>query len=77
MSLLAKDGKVVTVVATLGRGDKTQEISYTDIKVVGNGSFGVVYQASLCDTNEIVAVKKVLQDRRFKVGSLVSDPLVY
>ncbi|CDS42104.1 glycogen synthase kinase 3 beta [Echinococcus multilocularis] len=62
----AKDGKVVSVVATLGRGDKTQEISYTDIKVIGNGSFGVVYQACLCDTNEIVAVKKVLQDRRFK-----------
>lgn len=50
----------------MGRGDKTQEISYTDIKVIGNGSFGVVYQACLCDTNEIVAVKKVLQDRRFK-----------
>ncbi len=58
---------MVTVIATLGRGDKTQEISYTDIKVVGNGSFGVVYQANLCDTNETVAVKKVLQDRRFKV----------
>ncbi|KAL7063839.1 hypothetical protein AAHC03_05102 [Spirometra sp. Aus1] len=59
-------GKIITVVASLGEGNKTKEISYTDIKVVGNGSFGVVYQARLCDTNEIVAVKKVLQDRRFK-----------
>ncbi|KAF5405000.1 Glycogen synthase kinase 3 [Paragonimus heterotremus] len=58
--------KVVTVSAYLGQGDKSKEISYCDTKVIGNGSFGVVYQARLCDTNEIVAVKKVLQDRRFK-----------
>lgn len=58
--------KVVTVTAYLGQGDKSKEISYTDTKVIGNGSFGVVYQARLCDTDEIVAVKKVLQDRRFK-----------
>ncbi|CAH8447856.1 unnamed protein product [Dicrocoelium dendriticum] len=58
--------KVVTVTAYLGQGDKSKEISYTDAKVIGNGSFGVVYQARLCETDEIVAVKKVLQDRRFK-----------
>ncbi|XP_050539505.1 glycogen synthase kinase-3 beta isoform X2 [Daktulosphaira vitifoliae] len=34
--------------------------------VIGNGSFGVVYQAKLCDTGEMVAIKKVLQDKRFK-----------
>ena len=34
----------------------------------GNGSFGVVYQARLVDTNEVVAIKKVLQDKRFKVS---------
>lgn len=61
--------KVVTVSAYLGQGDKSKEISYTDTKVIGNGSFGVVYQARLCDTDEVVAVKKVLQDRRFKVSS--------
>ncbi|CAL8092987.1 unnamed protein product [Calicophoron daubneyi] len=58
--------KVVTVSAYLGQGDKSKEISYTDTKVIGNGSFGVVYQARLLETDEIVAVKKVLQDRRFK-----------
>eukprot|EP01101_Sappina_pedata_P005925 TRINITY_DN2828_c0_g1_i1.p1 TRINITY_DN2828_c0_g1~~TRINITY_DN2828_c0_g1_i1.p1 ORF type:complete len:495 (+),score=179.86 TRINITY_DN2828_c0_g1_i1:144-1628(+) len=41
-------------------------VSYTTDKVVGNGSFGVVIQASVVDTGEIVAIKKVLQDRRFK-----------
>ena len=60
--------KLTTVVATPGAGpDRPQEISYTDTKVIGNGSFGVVYQAKLCETNETVAIKKVLQDKRFKV----------
>lgn len=65
-----KDGsKVTTVVATPGQGpDRPQEVSYTDTKVIGNGSFGVVYQAKLCDSGELVAIKKVLQDKRFKVG---------
>ncbi|XP_034559985.1 glycogen synthase kinase-3 beta-like isoform X2 [Notolabrus celidotus] len=66
---LARDsGKVTTVVATPGQGpDRPQEVSYTDIKVIGNGSFGVVYQARLIDSQEMVAIKKVLQDKRFKV----------
>lgn len=57
-----KDGsKVTTVVATTGSlPDRTQEISYTDTKVIGNGSFGVVYQARMCDSSELVAIKKVL-----------------
>ncbi|KAM3846658.1 glycogen synthase kinase-3 beta isoform 4-T5 [Vipera latastei] len=63
-----KDGsKVTTVVASPGQGpDRPQEVSYTDTKVIGNGSFGVVYQAKLCDSGELVAIKKVLQDKRFK-----------
>uniref|UniRef100_A0A183TZ43 Glycogen synthase kinase-3 n=1 Tax=Toxocara canis TaxID=6265 RepID=A0A183TZ43_TOXCA len=36
------------------------------LKVIGNGSFGVVYLAKLTDSNELVAIKKVLQDKRFK-----------
>jgi hypothetical protein len=38
--------------------------------VVGNGSFGVVFQAKLVDSpkeGEDIAIKKVLQDKRFKV----------
>ncbi|XP_033150376.1 uncharacterized protein LOC108606312 isoform X1 [Drosophila busckii] len=66
--ILGRDGsKITTVVATPGQGtDRVQEVSYTDTKVIGNGSFGVVFQAKLCDTGERVAIKKVLQDRRFK-----------
>lgn len=69
-----KDGsKVTTVVATPGQGpDRPQEVSYSDTKVIGNGSFGVVFQAKLCDNGELVAIKKVLQDKRFKVGQWTS-----
>ncbi|CAF3306094.1 unnamed protein product [Rotaria sp. Silwood2] len=63
----ANNFKAVTVVATRGRGTEiSEEISYTDTKVIGNGSFGVVYQAKLVHSNEQVAIKKVLQDKRFK-----------
>jgi serine/threonine protein kinase len=59
--------KVTTVIATKGKGEEeTEEISYTDAKVIGNGSFGVVYQARLIGSNDLVAIKKVLQDRRYK-----------
>ncbi|KAJ1965521.1 glycogen synthase kinase 3 [Dipsacomyces acuminosporus] len=46
-------------------GEET-EIVYTNCKVVGNGSFGVVFQAELVPSGEQVAIKKVLQDKRFK-----------
>ncbi|XP_078484157.1 glycogen synthase kinase alpha/beta [Ciona intestinalis] len=62
-----KESKITTVVATHGHGpDRPQEVAYTDTKVIGNGSFGVVYQARLIESNEMVAIKKVLQDKRFK-----------
>lgn len=34
--------------------------------MVGHGSFGAVFLASIVGTEEVVAIKKVLQDRRFK-----------
>ncbi|KAA0185249.1 Protein kinase shaggy [Fasciolopsis buskii] len=43
----------------------TVRITYGNVKAVGTGSFGVVYAASLSDGRE-VAVKKVLQDERYK-----------
>lgn len=39
---------------------------YSADRVIGNGSFGVVYQATCNATGETVAIKKVLQDRRYK-----------
>lgn len=45
-------------------GDKT--LTYSADKIIGNGSFGVVFDAYIDETGEHVAVKRVLQDRRFK-----------
>ena len=51
---------VVEVLATPGRGsDRPHEICYTDTKIIGNGSFGVVYSAKLVGTNDVIAIKKV------------------
>ena len=58
---------MTTVLATIGKPpDRQQEINYCDVKVIGNGSFGVVYQARLLESNDSIAIKKVLQDKRFK-----------
>ena len=40
--------------------------TYAADKVIGNGSFGVVYQAHTIVTGEVVAIKKVFQDKRYK-----------
>ncbi len=54
--------------SSLSSGDSEQKVVLKDQKVIGNGSFGIVYQATLVSTNETVAVKRVLQDKRFKVS---------
>jgi glycogen synthase kinase 3 beta len=59
--------KIVTVLANDGKSGESVELSYTNYKAIGNGSFGVVFQAKLVDNGEQVAIKKVLQDKRFKV----------
>ena len=49
-----------------GASGASREISYETVRVVGHGSFGVVYQARCRENDEEVAIKKVLQDKRFK-----------
>ncbi|XP_069758426.1 glycogen synthase kinase-3 beta-like isoform X2 [Narcine bancroftii] len=41
-------------------------VSCTDDKIIDNGSFSVVYQARLVDSGELIAIKKILHDKRFK-----------
>uniref|UniRef100_A0A7S1LDQ5 Protein kinase domain-containing protein n=1 Tax=Neobodo designis TaxID=312471 RepID=A0A7S1LDQ5_NEODS len=41
-------------------------ISYSAERVIGHGSFGVVFLARVVETDEIVAIKKSLQDKRFR-----------
>ena len=40
--------------------------TYNAERVLGSGSFGVVYQAEVVETGESVAIKKVFQDKRYK-----------
>ncbi|GAB5032908.1 cmgc gsk protein kinase [Nannochloropsis oceanica] len=49
-----------------GGGGEEQTISYSAERIIGHGSFGVVFQATELETREVVAIKKVLQDKRFK-----------
>lgn len=65
--------KVVKVVASDGKTGDQKDLSYTNCKVIGNGSFGIVFQARLLDdpADGDIAIKKVLQDKRFKVGPSV------
>ncbi|GJJ12474.1 Glycogen synthase kinase 1 [Clathrus columnatus] len=76
--------KVVKVAASDGKSGQHRELSYTSCKVIGNGSFGVVFQAKVLNASkgeEDIAIKKVLQDKRFKnrelqIMRLVSHPNV-
>ncbi|KAK8968379.1 Shaggy-related protein kinase alpha [Platanthera guangdongensis] len=56
------------IVTTIGgrNGQPKQTISYMAERSVGHGSFGVVFQAKNLETGETVAIKKVLQDKRYK-----------
>jgi len=57
----------MTMMVSLPNGDpdKELELHYVD-GIIGTGSFGIVSMAKIVQTNEEVAVKKVLQDKRFK-----------
>jgi len=43
-----------------GANDSGQTISYNAERIIGNGSFGVVFQATVEGTGEVVAIKKVM-----------------
>jgi glycogen synthase kinase 3 beta len=47
-------------------GKSDQNYTYTATQIIGSGSFGVVYQATIAETGEVVAIKKVFQDKRYK-----------
>jgi len=54
------------ILTTDGNSNQEQNYSYTATQVIGSGSFGVVYQATISETGETVAIKKVFQDKRYK-----------
>ncbi|KDO39707.1 hypothetical protein CISIN_1g014595mg [Citrus sinensis] len=62
----AETGHVIRTTIGGRNGNSKQKVSYIAEHVVGTGSFGVVFQAKCRETGEIVAIKKVLQDKRYK-----------
>jgi glycogen synthase kinase 3 beta len=46
--------------------DDGAKVTYTTKQEIGNGSFGTVYLARISETGEMVAIKKVFQDNRYK-----------
>ncbi|KAA8520593.1 hypothetical protein F0562_014849 [Nyssa sinensis] len=59
-------GQIIATTVGGRNGQQKQTISYKAERVVGTGSFGVVFQAKCLETEEAVAIKKVLQDKRYK-----------
>jgi len=60
-------GEVIRENVKDGLTGEQREIQYTQCKIVGNGSFGVVFQTKLSPSGADAAIKRVLQDKRFKV----------
>ncbi|XP_022770363.1 shaggy-related protein kinase theta isoform X2 [Durio zibethinus] len=59
-------GQIISTIVGGQNGQPKQTISYMAERVVGTGSFGVVFQAKCLERGESVAIKKVLQDKRYK-----------
>ncbi|KAE8715009.1 Shaggy-related protein kinase eta [Hibiscus syriacus] len=59
-------GHIISTTIGGKNGEPKQTISYMAERIVGTGSFGIVFQAKCLETGETVAIKKVLQDRRYK-----------
>ncbi|KAF6154490.1 hypothetical protein GIB67_028382, partial [Kingdonia uniflora] len=59
-------GQIIATTIGGRNGQLKQTISYMAERVVGTGSFGIVFQAKCLESGEAVAIKKVLQDKRYK-----------
>ncbi|WBW72532.1 serine/threonine protein kinase Gsk3 [Schizosaccharomyces osmophilus] len=58
--------RIIKETARDGATGEVKQLSYTSSKVVGSGSFGVVIQVHLVEHDSKAAIKRVLQDKRFK-----------
>jgi glycogen synthase kinase 3 beta len=66
--LIIKSSSIKSNSTTSKSSKKTEEgnYTYTATQIIGSGSFGVVYQATVAETGEVVAIKKVFQDKKYK-----------
>mmetsp|Transcript_15243 Transcript_15243/g.24229 ORF Transcript_15243/g.24229 Transcript_15243/m.24229 type:complete len:440 (-) Transcript_15243:47-1366(-) len=46
--------------------EEEQQCTYNAERVIGNGTFGIVYSAHIVETDDTVAIKKVFVDRRYR-----------
>lgn len=49
-----------------GGEEAEPQCTYNAERVIGNGTFGIVYSAHIVETDETVAIKKVFVDRRYR-----------
>ncbi|KAI0513996.1 hypothetical protein KFK09_010028 [Dendrobium nobile] len=63
---IVEAGQIITTTIDDQDGQPKQAISYMAERVVGTGSFGVVFKAKCLETSKTVAIKKVLQDKRYR-----------
>ncbi|XP_031474803.1 shaggy-related protein kinase epsilon-like [Nymphaea colorata] len=59
-------GHIIKITIGGENGQPKQTVSYMAERIVGTGSFGVVFQVKCLETGQQFAIKKVLQDRRYK-----------
>lgn len=69
--------EIITEQVNNGYTDEVSTIQYTQSQMVGHGSFGVVFQTQILPTNEVAAIKRVLQDKRFKNRELQIMKLIH
>ncbi|CAI9778828.1 unnamed protein product [Fraxinus pennsylvanica] len=69
-------GHIIVSTISGRNGQPKQTVSYMAERIVGQGSFGVVFQAKCLETGETVAIKKVLQDKRYKNRELQTMRLI-
>lgn len=46
--------------------DENRKYEYSIENVVGRGCFGIVFKAKITDSGEIVAIKKVIEEKKYK-----------
>lgn len=69
--------EIITENVNNGHTGEIQSIQFTQSQMVGHGSFGVVFQTQILPDNEIMAMKRVLQDKRYKNRELQIMKLVH